>query len=90
MTRLTVTNTNGVTVGPLWNTNNAGATVDFGSIRGVHMLNPGQALFGQSLGTERAANVVGLDMNNINIAVTGVRCSRKVSVGCRNRELSSY
>jgi hypothetical protein len=70
---LTIGNVNGVTVGPLWNTNNATAIVDFGTIRGVHMLNPAQALFGQSLGTERAANYIGLDFNNINISVTGVR-----------------
>ena len=70
---LTISNVTGLSVGPLWNTNNAAAIADFGTIRGVQMLNPAQALFGQSLGTERAANYIGLDMNNINIPVTGVR-----------------
>lgn len=68
---LTITNVNGVTVGPLWNTNNATAIVDFGTIRGVHMLNPAQALFGQSLGTERMNSYIGLDMNNITLTFTG-------------------
>ena len=72
---ITITNVTGVTVGPLWNTNNLTAIADFGTIRGVHMLNPGQALFGQSLGTERGANYIGLDMNNITLTVTGVRAA---------------
>lgn len=72
---LTITNVNGVTVGPLWNTNNAAATVDFGTIRGVHMLNPAAVLFGQSLGTERCQNYIGLDVNSITLATVGVRAA---------------
>lgn len=69
---LTVSNTTGLSVTPLWNVPNAGATVDFGNIRGVHMVNPGQVLFGSSAGTRRAQNVIGLDYNNINISTVGV------------------
>lgn len=68
-----LTNIVGLFVGPLWNTRNATAVADFGTIRGVHMANPGQVLFGLSLGTETADNVIGLDMNSITIATTGVR-----------------
>jgi len=70
---LRINNINGLTVGPLWNTNNAGATADFGTIRGVHMLNPAQALFGQSLGTEECDNIIGLDYNNMTLSTSGVR-----------------
>ena len=70
---LTINNVTGCFVGPLWNTNNATAIVDFGTIRGVHMINPAPVLFGQSLGTERAANVIGIDYANMTIPVTGDR-----------------
>lgn len=72
---LTITAITGLTVGPLWNTNNATAVADFGTIRGVHCLNPSAVLFGQSLGTETMANYIGLDMNSITLAVTGVRAA---------------
>ena len=70
---LTINNVTGVFVGPLWNTNNATAIVDFGTIRGVHMINPAPVLFGQSLGTERAANIIGIDYLNMTLPVTGDR-----------------
>jgi len=72
---LSINNVNGLTVGPLWNTNNATAVADFGTIRGVHMLNPAAVLFGQSLGTETCANYIGLDVNSITLATTGVRAA---------------
>ena len=77
---LTITNVTGVHVGPLWNTNNAAATVNFGNIRGVHLLNPGQVLFGQSLGTETSLNIIGLDVNNLTIATTGVRAAVRSAI----------
>jgi hypothetical protein len=70
---LTINNVTGCFVGPLWNTNNATAIVDFGTIRGVHMINPAPVLFGQSLGTERAANIIGIDYLNMTLPVTGDR-----------------
>ena len=73
--QLLITNTTGLTVGPLWNTNNATAIADFGTIRGVHMLNPNAVLFGQSLGTERCQNYIGLDVNSITLSVVGVRAA---------------
>jgi hypothetical protein len=70
---LTVNNTVGLYVGPLWNTNNGFATVDFGTIRGVHCANGSQVFLGQSLGTERCQNYIGLDMNSITMSTVGVR-----------------
>jgi hypothetical protein len=71
---LTVTNLNAVTVGPLWNTK-AGTTANFGTIRGVHMTNPAAVLFGTSAGVETCLGYIGLDMNNITLATTGVRAA---------------
>lgn len=70
---MTLTNCNAVTVAPVWNTNNNLATVDFGTVRGIHMTQPAQIFLGQSLGTERCANYIGLDYNSITFTTTGIR-----------------
>ena len=44
------------------------------------MLNPGQALFGQSLGTEECDNIIGLDMNNMTLTTSGVRAAVRSSL----------
>ena len=73
---LRVTNTTGVSVQPLYNTNNATATVDYGTIRGTHMLNAGTILFGQALGSEIADNWIGLDVEALTgLTVSGVRAA---------------
>jgi len=71
--QMQVTNTVGLYVGPLWNTNNALALVDFGTIRGVHCANGATVFFGQALGTERCQNYIGLDFNSITMTTVGVR-----------------
>lgn len=71
--QMQVTNTVGLYVGPLWNTNNSLALVDFGTIRGVHCANGATVFFGQALGTERCQNYIGLDFNSITMATVGIR-----------------
>ncbi len=65
---ITVNNTTGLRVAPLFNTNNAGATVSFGTVRGVHMVNPSLVLFGQALGTETMVAYVAVDVDVIPFA----------------------
>lgn len=73
---LSITNTNGVTVNPLFNTRNMTAVADFGTIRGVHMVNAAQVFLGQSLGSEIAANWIGLDVEVLSgLVVSGVRAA---------------
>ncbi|MCP4900201.1 MAG: hypothetical protein GY906_24785 [bacterium] len=67
---LNCTNWTGMTVQPNWNTV-SGSTINFGAIRGVWCRNPGQALFGQSLGTERLGSYVGLEVDDITLNNAG-------------------
>ena len=76
-----LTNTSGVTVGPLFNTRNATAVADFGTVRGVHMLNAAAVLFGQALGTEIATNWIGLDVDALTgLTVSGVRAAVRSAI----------
>lgn len=76
-----ITNVNGVTVGPLYNTRNATATADFGTIRGVHMINAGTVLFGQALGSEIADNWIGVDVEALTgLVVSGERIAVRSAI----------
>ena len=71
---LSLTNTDGVVVQPLFNTRNATAVADYGTIRGVHMVNASVILFGLSLGSEIATNWIGLDVEVLTgLVVSGNR-----------------
>ncbi|MCP4377717.1 MAG: hypothetical protein GY794_16265 [bacterium] len=67
---MNATNWRGMTVQPGWDTV-AGSTIDFGTIIGVACNAPAQALFSQSLGTERMAAYYGLQMQNPTISNAG-------------------
>jgi hypothetical protein len=87
-----ITATTGLRINPAYNTRNANSTADYGTIRGVHMQNATQVLFGQSLGAEIATAWIGLDVE----ALTGLTVSgRKAAVrsniatGANNRFLEN-
>ncbi len=66
--------TTGLIVQPLFNTRHANATADYGIIRGVHMTNAQQVLFGQALGTEIATDWIGIDVEVLSgLTVSGRR-----------------
>ena len=72
--RMRLGSSNAVTMQPLYNTRNVNSTADYGTIRGVHMLNAAGVLFGQSLGIEECDDWVGLDMEILSgLTVNGVR-----------------
>ena len=76
-----ITNTDGVTVQPLYNTRNANSTADYGTIRGVHMLNASTVLFGQALGLETCLNWIGLDVQALTgLTVTGNRIAVRSAI----------
>ncbi len=76
-----IVNTTGVIVNPLFNTRNAFATADYGTIRGVHMANAGTVLFGQALGAEIADNWIGVDMEALTgLTVSGVRAGLRSAI----------
>ena len=76
-----ITNVDAVTVQPLYNTNNATATVDYGTIRGLHMLNAGTILFGQALGSEIADNWIAVDVNALTgLVVSGERIAVRSAI----------
>lgn len=78
---LSITNVVGLTLQPLYNTLNATAVADFGTIRGVHMINAGTILFGQALGSEIAANWIGLDVEVLTgLVVSGVRAAVRSAI----------
>ncbi len=60
---LNCTNWTGLTVAPNWNTV-AGSTINFGTIIGMDVRAPAQALFGGSAGTERMAAFYGMQVAN--------------------------
>ena len=63
-------------VSPTWGTVNL-SSINFGTIRGVHCLNPAQALFQGSAGTEAMVAYIGMDIENIsfggNVTKRGIR-----------------
>ncbi len=61
---ITLTNTTGLRNAPVWNTR-SGTTVNFGTIRGLHCLNPAQALFGASAGIETMSAYYAVDVEAI-------------------------
>lgn len=74
-------NTVGVTVQPLFNTRNATAVADYGTIRGVHMFNASVILFGLGLGTEIATDWIGLEMDALTgLTVSGVRVAVRSAI----------
>lgn len=54
----------GLRIAPTWNTA-AGSVIQFGTIRGVQFLQPAQAIFGSSAGTEQMTAYYGLDFPNM-------------------------
>ena len=78
---LHLANTVGVTVQPLFNTRNATAVADYGTIRGVHMFNASVILFGLGLGTEIATDWIGLEMDALTgLTVSGVRTAVRTAI----------
>jgi len=78
---ISFTNVVGITVGPLYNTRNATATADYGTIRGVHMLNASVIFFGAQIGSEIAANWIGVDMEALTgLTVSGVRAAVRSAI----------
>ena len=76
-----LTNTVGLHVGPLFNTRNATAVADFGTIRGVYMFNAATILFGQSLGSEIATNWIGVDVEALTgLTVSGIRAAVRSNI----------
>jgi hypothetical protein len=60
---MNVTNIQGLIVAPKWNTV-AGSTVSFGTVRGLWVQAPTQALFGSSAGAENITAYYGIDVQN--------------------------
>lgn len=62
----------------------AGSTINYGTIRGLHIFNPALALFQTQAGTENATAIIGVDVNNLpfggNIVKAAVR-SAHISTG---------
>jgi hypothetical protein len=78
---LHLTTTEGLTLQPLFNTRNATAVADYGVIRGVHMLNASQILFGQGLGSEIADDWIGLDVELLSgLIVSGTRVAVRSAI----------
>ncbi len=76
-----LTNTVGVTLQPLFNTRNATAVADYGTIRGVHMFNASVVLFGLGIGSEIATNWIGLDVEALTgLVVSGVRAAVRSAI----------
>lgn len=68
---MTVTNQTALRVQPKWNTLNATATADLGTIRGVHCQDIAQAPFGGSSGSEVYENYIGLDYEAMVARIAG-------------------
>jgi hypothetical protein len=78
---LHLTTTTGVIVQPLFNTRNATAIADYGTIRGVHMNNALTVLFGLALGSEIATDWIGLDMEALTgLVVSGNRIAVRSAI----------
>ncbi len=78
---LHLTSTDGLTVQPLFNTRNATAVADYGTIRGVHMFNASTILFGQALGSEIATDWIGLDVELLSgLIVSGNRVAVRSAI----------
>jgi hypothetical protein len=74
-------NTTGVTLQPLFNTRNATAVADYGTIRGVHMVNASTILFGLGIGSEIATNWIGLDVEVLTgLVVSGSRIAVRSAI----------
>jgi hypothetical protein len=74
-------NTTGVTLQPLFNTRNATAVADYGTIRGVHMVNASTILFGLGIGSEIATNWIGLDVEVLTgLVVSGNRIAVRSAI----------
>jgi hypothetical protein len=76
-----ITTTTGLIVQPLFNTRNATAVADYGTIRGVHMTNASTILFGLGIGTEIATDWIGLDVDILTgLVVSGGRIAVRSAI----------
>jgi hypothetical protein len=76
-----ITTVTGVIVQPLFNTRNATAVADYGTIRGVHMFNASTILFGLGIGSEICTDWIGLDMEVLTgLVVSGSRIAVRSAI----------